>query len=164
MNSVQLKDLISRVLKDLGKYSDEAADLLMLTAAQESHCGKYIRQLGGGPALGIFQMEPATMNDIYENYLRYRPGLAVALEQFRSGLDDKDLDLEGNILFQIAVARVHFLRKKSSIPKRDNYTDEFDYITALAEYWKRHWNTAAGAGTINEAVQNYAKFAVQGED
>ena len=59
MDPKQLKELIERVLRKVNLYSDAAVDLLMLTAAQESACGKYIRQLGNGPALGIFQMEPA---------------------------------------------------------------------------------------------------------
>ena len=49
--------------------SQEAENLLMGTAAQESALGEYIRQLGNGPALGIFQMEPETFDDIVRNYL-----------------------------------------------------------------------------------------------
>lgn len=58
MDKRQLRNLIRRVLIGIGGYSEEAENLLMGTAAQESALGEYIRQLGNGPALGIFQMEP----------------------------------------------------------------------------------------------------------
>ena len=67
MNKVTLRNLITSVLKELNLHSDNAVNLLMGTAAQESHLGKYRKQIGGGPALGIFQMEPATFNDIVNN-------------------------------------------------------------------------------------------------
>ena len=152
MNPKQLKDLIARVLKSMGHYSREAVDLLMVTAAQESHCGHYIRQIGG-PALGIFQMEPETLLDIYENYLPRKPQLARKLSESRTY--DRELDLEGNLLYQIVAARVHFLRVPKAIPKREWFEAEHAYVSALAGYWKQYWNTLAGKGSVKEAVQNY---------
>lgn len=49
-----IKNLITETLTELGLYSDDARDLLLGTCAQESAFGKYRKQLGGGPALGIF--------------------------------------------------------------------------------------------------------------
>lgn len=157
MNPNQLRELIHTVLKLFGYYSREAVDLLMLTAAQETHCGKYIRQLGGGPALGIFQMEPRTLTDIIDNFLAYRSDLYDQLNQFLTK-GNLPLNLTGNLLFQIAVARVHYLRVKEPVPKRTNFDEEYTYIKALAGYWKRHWNTAAGAGTVQEAIDNYNRY------
>ena len=49
-----------------GNYESKNANFLSLcTAAIESNCGYYIKQVGG-PALGIWQMEPAT------RMMRYR--------------------------------------------------------------------------------------------
>jgi len=157
MDPLQLEKFIIRVLKTMGKYSPEAVDLLMVTAAQESHCGEYIYQLGRGPARGIFQMEPSTLDDIFTNYLAYRPELARMVEQFQS--QDLDFDLEGNLLFQVAIARVHYMRVPAAIPKRLIPVQE--YIQALAEYWKKYWNTKEGAGTVVEAVDNYKRYVVQ---
>lgn len=47
--------------------SSSAVNLLLGTAAQESAFGTYLRQIGGGPARGVFQMAPATAKDIWEN-------------------------------------------------------------------------------------------------
>jgi len=60
----QLHECIVRpALLSLGRsYSQPAARaLIMGTIAQESLCGRYIKQRGG-PALGIVQMEPETHN------------------------------------------------------------------------------------------------------
>lgn len=60
MDKAQLRELITHVLKKYDLYSVDAVELLMLTAATEGNLGYYIRQVGGGPALGIFQCEPNT--------------------------------------------------------------------------------------------------------
>ncbi|SMF86500.1 hypothetical protein SAMN05428998_1881, partial [Tistlia consotensis USBA 355] len=57
-----------------GFASDAAVELLLGTAAQESGF-RYLAQLGGGPALGPYQSEPATRADVHDSYLRYRPDL-----------------------------------------------------------------------------------------
>lgn len=62
MDKAQLRELITHVLKKYDLHSDNAVELLMLTAAVESNLGHYIKQVGGGPALGIFQCEPATLD------------------------------------------------------------------------------------------------------
>lgn len=159
MNAKQLKNLIEMILKMIGKYSEEAVDLLMLTAAQESHCGKYIRQIGTGPARGIFQMEPDTLSDLYANFLSYKKPLLEIINEFRTS-QSIHIDLEGNLPFQIVAARFQYFRQKGAIPKSENFNDDFEYVEALAKYWKRHWNTELGAGTVEEAVQNYYRFVV----
>ena len=55
MDKNQLSYLIKETLTGIDKYSIDALNLLLGTAAQESRFGHYIRQLGSGPALGIFQ-------------------------------------------------------------------------------------------------------------
>ncbi len=161
MNPGQLKKLIEKALKLLGYYKPEAVDLLMITAAQESHCGRYIKQLGDGPACGIFQMEPDTLDDIFHNYTAYRPDLHDLVRSFLC-YGDLKLNLTGNLIFQIAIARVHYLRVPEPIPVK--YAGEYEYIQALAEYWKKHWNTAYGAGTVEDAVQNYNKYVRKAND
>lgn len=157
MNPEQLKNLIITVLKAFGRYSEQAVDLLMLTAAQESHCGKFIRQIGGGPALGIFQMEPATLNDIMDNYVRYREKLAADIVLFLTR-QSLEMNLAGNLLFQIVTARVHYMRVPDPIPVREAFRTQDDYVMALARYWKQHWNTELGAGTPMDAFLNYNRY------
>lgn len=160
MNPRQLKRLIHTTLKSFGFESMEAVDLLMLTAAQESHCGQHIEQLGGGPARGIFQMELNTLSDIVDNYLSYRPDLYDSAISFIARGSSLELNLTGNLLFQVVIARVHYLRVPEKIPTLA--WSEYDYISALAGYWKKHWNTEKGAGTVAEAIQNYNTYVRRG--
>jgi hypothetical protein len=147
-----LRDLISEVLVRIGLYSIEARELLMLTSAQESHCGEWIHQLGSGPALGIFQMEPATLHDLYENYLKYHQDLEATLDGFTALGMGRELNLKANLPFQIVSARFQYLRKPGGIPR-------YDDIWGLAGYYKQHWNTEKGDATPEEAVRNYKLYA-----
>lgn len=149
MNKLTLKSLIASVLKELNLHSDNAVNLLMGTAAQESHLGKYRRQLGGGPALGIFQMEPATFDDIVKNYLRYKPELAARIERVARISRFKAEDIENNDLLAICMARVHYLRVREAIPSD---------LEGWARYWKRYYNTSLGKGTEEEFIANYKKL------
>jgi len=156
----QLKRLIMDVLHGVSHHSDEAVDLLMLTAAQESKMGRYLYQIKG-PARGIFQIEPATHRDLHENYLKYKPGLLTKAASFLGKRDfTSHVDLVGNIPYQIVVARFQYLRFPKRIPGRDGFNDEFDYIFALAEYWKKYWNTEKGKGSAQEATQNYHRYVL----
>ena len=151
MDKTQLKNLIDRILKSLDLYSEHAVNLLLGTCAQESAFGTYIRQLGKGPALGIFQMEPATFNDIENNFLRYKPDLKVKIKQL-SGISEMSPEqLEYNLVLAACMARVHYLRVPEALP-----TD----LTGYARYWKKYYNTHLGKGTEAEFINNYKKYVL----
>lgn len=77
ISAIHLKKyVIEPTLDSIGLLSDSAVNLLLGTCAQESLMGKHLHQTGGGPAQGIYQMEPETHEDIWENYLYYREELA----------------------------------------------------------------------------------------
>ena len=149
INSKQLREHVIRpILKEMDFYSKAAENLLMGIAAQESHLGTYLRQING-PAQGIFQMEPATEQDIWERYLsRHRLDLAATVSQFLGSEPDP---LVTNLAYQVAIARIKLWRVPEPLPVA---TD----IPALAQYWKTHWNTALGRGTEAEFIENYTRF------
>ena len=70
-----LEQVIRPALQAIDLDSLAAEQLLLATALQESDLRNTV-QMGGGPALGYFQMEPATHDDIWANFLRYRGALA----------------------------------------------------------------------------------------
>lgn len=150
MNRDEWRRLIIVTLKEIGLFSNNAVELIMGTFAQESNF-KYVRQLSKGPALGYGQMEPSTFNDIINNFLRHKPDLmgkimkasGVAMLAPEMLLDNKKL--------MICMCRLHYLRVKDSLP---SYKD----VWAMAEYWKQHYNTPAGKGTVKEFVENYTKY------
>lgn len=148
----QFRELIDDVLTDLGLHSPGAVSLLLGTAAQESRFGTYLRQIGKGPALGVFQMEPATERDIWENYLRYHPELVEKIK-IVTGESGPGPHLRWNLAYQIAMARVHYLRKKYPIPPGDDQP-------GLAAYWKQHYNTPLGKGTAEDFMANYRRYVL----
>lgn len=143
----QLREHVIRpTLKSMGLYSHAAEELLMLTAATESLGGRYLHQVGG-PALGIYQMEPATCHDIYDNYLKYRPELAKKVALFGDGYRE----LPGNLYYATAMARIHYLRRSEPLPPASD-------VRGLANYWKQYYNTHLGAGTVKQAIGNYKRY------
>jgi hypothetical protein len=153
------KHVIRPVLHDIGKYSRNAEELLLLTAAQESGLGKYLHQLGNGPAVGIYQMEPATHDDIWNHFLEYKPTFADIILRWelpRAFDDNRAEEMAGNLYYATAMARAFYLRFYESLP-------EYDDVRGMAQYYKKYWNTKHGAATVDEAVQNYNRF-VSGTD
>lgn len=145
--------VVRPTLKALGAHSLAAEQLIMGTITQESG-GKYIRQLGNGPARGIVQMEPNTHYDLWKNYILYRRELADKLFNMASSgatferaypLAD---ELVFNLKYAVAMARVHYLRQPEALPK---YGD----IVGMACYWKKHYNTPQGKGTTSEFLEQF---------
>ena len=73
-----IAEVVEPGLSAIGLDSQAARELLLGTALQETGL-RNIQQVGG-PALGYFQMEPATHDDIWENFLAYRPDLAARVK------------------------------------------------------------------------------------
>jgi hypothetical protein len=148
-NKTQFQNLIERVLRGIGYYSPEATQLLLGTAAQESAFGTYLVQKGSGPARGPFQMEPTTEKCIWENYLAHRFDLRTQLIMDSGVSMPSPLDMETNLLYSIAMARIHYLRKPGAIPKD---------LEGQAKYWKKFYNTELGKGAVEEYIENYRRY------
>lgn len=146
MDIETLRALIRSTLTPLGLYSPNAEELLCATCAQESLLGAYRRQVGG-PALGIFQMEPEDFNDIWTTYLAYKPVLSAQIRALVPGLMVAP-DLVNNDPLAIAMARVHYLRAPGALPAA---TD----LQGLWAYYKAHYNTPEGAATQAQFVEHY---------
>lgn len=129
-------------------YSAQAVELLLGTAATESHMGLWLRQLGGGPALGLYQMEPATEKDIWRNFLAYKPDLELIVRGWKKGLSQ---ELEWNHAYSTAMARIHYFRVKEPLP-------EVGDIPGFARYWKQYYNTPLGKGTEEKFIKDWKEF------
>lgn len=141
MNPEQLKNyVIIPVLEKLGLCSQEAVKMLLGTAATESLLGKYIHQVGG-PACGIYQMEPATARDIMDNFLKYKPELMDKVSKLYIHELSLEDNLTMNLAFATAMCRIHYYRVKASIPST---------FEKRAEYWKQYYNTIRGKGSVND--------------
>lgn len=158
MNANQLRLLIVRpALLAIDMHSDAAENLVMGTAAQESHF-KFVQQLGGGPALSMFQMEPATHDDIWDSVLSFRPAIELAVLRAIATDRRPPADrLVWDFRYAAIMCRLHYRRRREPLP------DPHD-VWAMASYWKRYYNTVAGAGTEQEFVDNYARVFVGERD
>jgi len=147
----QFREAVIRpTLHYLGLHSTAAENLLLGTAVQESRL-KYLKQIGGGPALGVFQIEPATHKDVWDNFLEFRPDLASKVRGIasqRTFFKNADSELMFNLRYSAAIARLIYLRAPAKLPR-------YDDIEGLARYWKTYYNTTLGAGTTAEFILNY---------
>jgi hypothetical protein len=150
INPKQLRELVIRpACEAIGLYSLAAEELLLGTACQESKCGTYLKQLGTGPALGIFQMEPRTHDDLWKNFVRSKDLGAELIDLSIVAFDTPDADeMVWNLKYAAAMCRVHYYRVKAPLPAAGD-------IPAQAAYWKKYYNTIKGAGTVEEYLKNW---------
>lgn len=133
-------------LSDVIPYSKKAEDLVCGTIGQESDNGEFREQTGGGPALGITQMEPDTFRDIIDNYLEYRPHIWNRIAQISGVLSPNPNDLIHNDKLAICMCRVQYYRQKEQIP---------DTLNEQANFYKKYYNTPKGKATPEEYIKKY---------
>jgi|WetSurSiteA1Bulk_404760.scaffolds.fasta_scaffold82008_1 hypothetical protein len=136
----QFRSLVRRILSAYKVESESAVSLLLGTCAQESGFGTYLRQMGGGPARGVYQMEQLTFDD-----LKNRFGERFHLNTWH--FPEIEWDLEKATM----MARIKYLSIPEKLPGPDD-------IPALARYWKKWYNTPLGVGTEEEFIFNYRKY------
>ncbi len=158
LDIAQFREYIIRPsLTVIDALTDASEELVLGTALQESRL-IYIKQIGGGPAVGVFQMEPATHDDIWENYLAYQDELSqkvLTLAAPNGGNPPGANEMIGNLWYACAMCRVHYRRVSDPLPQAGD-------VPGMASYWKEHYNTYLGAGTAEEYEENW--FANIGGD
>jgi hypothetical protein len=150
MDAVTFRDsFVKPALLALDAWSPQAEMLVVGTAAQESNL-IYTRQLGGGPALGYFQMETATHDDCWTNYLNFRAPLKAKVMAIRTASGTPAAtEMVTDHKYAAAMARVRYMRVSNAIPvvARD-----------IAAYWKLHYNTPLGAGSADDFIANWNRY------
>ena len=143
-----IKEIVEYSLYKINSYSDDALALVVRTGMAESGY-RALRGYGeGNPAIGFWQIEPATMHDMIDNYLKYRKKYREALQglgmQFKG--DDIEMSVMSNLAVQAALCRIHYRRDKDPIPSWDD-------LEAQGKYWKKVYNTFKGKGTVGHFVE-----------
>lgn len=138
MTRGELTEIIHEALEPLRLYSDRVLPLLLGTCAVESSFGRWRVQLGGGPARGIYQMEPATFRWLSTKYGKRYPSVSEY-----SFADQQTDDHQATVM-----ARIRYLAVPEQLPPADD-------LHAQADYWKRHYNTFLGAGTVEKYLMSY---------
>tara|TARA_B100000809_G_C15009910_1_gene484579 strand:- start:536 stop:991 length:456 start_codon:yes stop_codon:yes gene_type:complete len=140
----EIKEIIKFTLEHLDMYSEDAASLVYRTGMAESSY-KHLRQVKG-PAIGFFQVEPATIIDTVSNYVDYRPELRTKL--WSLGWDDTKYEQRvlSSIALQAAFCRLKYRRDSKPLPKADD-------VMGQAKYWKRIYNSEHGKGTVEHFMR-----------
>jgi hypothetical protein len=159
MDAQQLHDhIIEPTLEYMGSNYNtvEARFLLLCTAAIESECGHYIKQVGG-PALGIWQMEPDTHSDIWINCdAIHGSGMAALLARLIGSLEvnsyneKKFKSLISSPMYACAMARLKYSMDSQALPKYNGGTD-LD-LDMFYRYYKRVYNTKHGKSTFSKWI------------
>ena len=142
--------LIAPTLEKIGLYSDTALNLVTGTGLVESGYRVTV-QSGGGPALGWFQMEPVTHDDIWRNYLVYRKGLSQKilslLPENLSPASSKFHPPSSCLIYPAyaaAMCRMKYLRVPAPLPPND--------AKSLSLYHKRYYNTMQGKANATKNI------------
>lgn len=143
------KSVLVPALSLIGLCSPAAHALMLGTGILESNFD-YIKQIGGGPALGVFQMEPATYNDI-ERYLK-RYDNATLRESCLSAClytawPNSDA-LMYNLRWSAIMARIKYFMIPDKLPLSCD-------ASALALYYKKYYNTAKGDAQIEKCIDTF---------
>ncbi|KFL90784.1 hypothetical protein AmDm5_0732 [Acetobacter malorum] len=96
-------------------------------------------------AKGFWQMETATHDDMWRNFIRYRPNLQAALLGILSGAKPEAARLVDRPIYAAAMCAVHTYRSPDALPAVND-------AAGWASFWKRDYNTEGGAGVAAEAV------------
>lgn len=137
-------EVIRPTLRRLGLWSLAAERLLLGTAITESGL-EYLVQHRGGPARGVYQIEPATHDDVWGNFLIYREELRSEIHALRARAPVGD-PLITNLAYATAIARLVYFRKPQALPGEED-------VDAMADYWKAHYNTHKGKGRPEQFIR-----------
>lgn len=146
----QLRELVVRPTLGFLKLGGQAAENLVVGTALVESGLSWLHQRGAGPALGLWQMEPATHDSLWDNYLGYRSKLSADVLQLATpaSITEGATEMVGNLFYACAMARVYYRTKKAPLPAADD-------VDGMAAYWKLHYNTALGAGTVAHALPHF---------
>lgn len=146
MDKKQLTDLIMiPLLKQIPSgYTIKARIAVQMIIAHESERGEYIRQLGGGPAMGWIQMERTTYfstwahgDSIWRNAKKV--GIINDKEYKKRIVPDVNRLLY-DMRFNIFMCRQRLFMKPAALPEG---------LVDISIYLKKHWNTATGSASDN---------------
>lgn len=146
MNLTQFRiHIIVPTLRELGLWSPSAEELMVGTALVESKL-HYLKQING-PALGVYQIETPTHDDLYENYLNSprREDLKTKVLALRAPVPGAHEQLITNLAYATAIARLIYWRRPEKLPAPGDHE-------GLAAYWKQHYNTHLGKGRPKDFI------------
>lgn len=144
-------EVVRPALETMRMHSPAAENLVLCTALAESRL-TWLRQHGDGPALGVYQIEPATFWDIYNRYLGTRPKIMECLRPLMNG-EEPLRQLVTNLAFATAICRLRYWMDPQPLPAADD-------AEGMGATWKRVYNTHLGAGDPAHFAAIYRQYVL----
>lgn len=160
MNLADIRDyVVIPALQSLNLAERNRVQLVIGTGGVESGGYNYLDQTtpGPGPAYGFWQMEKATHDDIWDNYIRYQPSALIdtllKMAGERPGIcrPPPVTVLHWNLRYAAAMCGMHYRRREQARPVPAPLPAVGD-AEGMAAYWKQWYNTPLGKGTIAKAL------------
>ncbi len=139
------RGIVTPIILDLELPGDEFARVQLMTGIGNVETGYRMRHQIGGPALGYWQVEPRTHDDLWRNWLRARPALAEVARSCLPAQFDGQPNAEAMVVsdrYAACIATLVFYRSPVALPPRRD-------ARAQCAAWKAAYNTAAGAGSVD---------------
>ena len=130
-------------------WSASAEELLVGTAVTESGL-RYLRQFNDGPARGLYQIEPATHDDITDRYLARHSDIRKRLYTLLAPIPSRIDQLVTNLAYATAIARVKYWMQSEPLPEANDYR-------GLAQYYKKYYNTRSGAAVLEKTIDVFKR-------
>jgi hypothetical protein len=143
----QVKIVAQAVCEILGG-GDAAVRLLCETAAAETQCGTSADRTPNGAGRGLFQCDKIAFDDVV--YRAKKSDIDALKNAF--GFDLRAIEwsvLNYAPLIAAAVCRLHYKLRPGAIPLD---------LRGRAEYWKKHYNSSLGRGTVEHYLASVARF------
>jgi len=147
-----LRALIRATSDRVGLWTPAVETQLLMIAAHESKLGRWLRQTNG-PALGIWQMEPATHDDCLANVVPRRAEFQRALRVYAFDHGLVADTMIHNHAYACLMARLQVWRVREILPAAED-------IEGHARYAKNHWNTPAGRATVRNYADAYREMVL----
>ena len=140
------RQIVTPALAMIGLGGDAAVNLMVGTALVESGL-TFIGQVTGGgtgPALGLWQMEPFTHDDIWNTFLSDSnvSSLNRAVLSARAHWPPGAGQVTGNAFYACIMARLKYYRAPDALPAAHDAPGQ-------VHAWKRIYNTSLGAGDVD---------------
>ena len=149
INLLDIKEKAEKICDVIGHGKHgTAVEMIIETAIAETGLGQ-IEDKTNGAGIGLTQFDEKPLNDIRDRSIKLRPKILKEL-----GVDISLVewdDLRYNDFLALLFTRLHYWLKGDPIPAT---------IEERAKYWKLHYNTSFGKGTVEHYLEMNRKFGI----
>lgn len=149
VNLAQIKHFAQAVCDVLGRgEQNSAVYLLCETAAAETQYGTYADPTPNGAGRGLYQCDQLPFKDTIARTSKADIDLIKKAFDVDLNIIEWD-DLNYAPLLATIVARLHYKLRPGAVPQT---------LKGRAEYWKKHYNSVLGKGTLEHYIASADKF------